>query len=244
MYKNEPRKQRQSSGAGPGRGVWAWNLNSRLRSAEKSAVREAILGGGAEGFSRAEDRRWEVRVVDGVGEVLGLKAEEADAADHGREAEHAGVKLQAGFGGPRLKLATARGIVDPRGKTEQCVAGGPVDHEVVIVDRAGAELRGAGREAGGRGEIEGRAAHGRDFAGGKAAVVGDGIVGGGKGELVVGDVAAAAQIEEGVVGEVDRRGRIGRRLVIEAEGVVLSERVSDRDVEGAGVAFLAGRADE
>src|SRR5699024_1744401 len=57
-----------------------------------------------------------------------------------------------------------------------------------------------------------------------------------------GAAALAGQVGVGVTGQVDRRGGIGGRLVVDLERVVVGQRVGDGDGEGAGVALLAVRA--
>ena len=93
-------------------------------------------------------------------------------------------------------------------------------------------------------EVERRAGHGADLAGRDELGV-DGREGVGvEHQLVVEDRAAvvAAEVEVGVLREVDRRGLVRRRLVLEDDLVVVGEEVGDGGGEGAGEALLAVRA--
>ena len=68
---------------------------------------------------------------------------------------------------------------------------------------------------------------------------------GGDHQLVAEDVAraVAGQVEVAVVGQVDRRRLVGRRGVVDPQLVLVGQRVDDRDVEVARIAFLAVRAE-
>ena len=46
-----------------------------------------------------------------------------------------------------------------------------------------------------------------------------------------------------MIGEVERRGCAGRRGVVEAQRIVVGQRVRDRNLKRAGITFLAGDAD-
>ena len=51
------------------------------------------------------------------------------------------------------------------------------------------------------------------------------------------------QVEVAVIGEVDRRGLVGGRLVVDPQLVLVGERVGDGRGEVAGIAFFAVGAD-
>ena len=78
-------------------------------------------------------------------------------------------------------------------------------------------------------EVERRALDGGDLAGRDQRAVDRRVVVGGEHQLVVVDRrrAGAGEIEVGVIGQVDRRGLVGRRLVVDAELVLVGERVRD-----------------
>jgi hypothetical protein len=46
------------------------------------------------------------------------------------------------------------------------------------------------------------------------------------------------QVEEGMVGEVENRWLVGRRLVLDSQLVVVGQRVNDADIEVARVSFF------
>ena len=58
---------------------------------------------------------------------------------------------------------------------------------------------------------------------------------------VVAHFAFSGQIEVGVICQVDRRRFVGCSGVVDANGVIVSKRVSDGCVDGAGEAFFAVR---
>ena len=96
----------------------------------------------------------------------------------------------------------------------------------------------------GGGEIKRCTGHGGDFARGNEALFHGGIVGGMDGELVAVNVAvtSAAQVETGVIGQIHRRGRIGGRDVVHAQGIAVNGRIGHRHFQGAGVTLFASGA--
>ena len=126
---------------------------------------------------------------------------------------------------------------------------GAVEHEVVVVAAAEDDLLRAGvadplADRVRRREVERRAGHRRDLAGRDRGRVDRRVVGGHQLQLVVVGAAGAlaGEVEVGVVGQVDDRRRVGRRVVVDPQLVVVGQGVGDLDLERAGVALLAVRA--
>ena len=114
----------------------------------------------------------------------------------------------------------------------------------MVVTLGGGELADAGADGFGLGEIQRCPFHVGEGAGGDEVGVGQRVAVGGDPDDVPEDVAAAGEVEVGVVGEVDGGGLVGGGFVLEAQLVVVGERVDDGDGHVAGVTFLAvGAAD-
>ena len=189
-----------------------------------------------------------------AGIVLGLQGKAA-VLPHGLAAlarggavlqKVAGVQLDARLGGVQLHadadLITGRPCAD-------ALAGAAcaVDDIAVVVaaahhgglGEAGVDLLADGLTGS---KIHGGVHHGQDVAGGAGGVVALQIAGGVDAQLLVQHIAAAVQIEVAVVGQVYDRVSVRGHTVVHAEGVVVSEGIAHRDLQGAGKAVLAVRA--
>ena len=87
-------------------------------------------------------------------------------------------------------------------------------------------------------EVEGCAFHALDLAGRNQAVVHRRVVVRVEPQFVSEDVAGAGQVKIAVIREVDRRGFVGRGLIVDAQFIPVRERVNDRQRQIAGIAFL------
>ena len=110
---------------------------------------------------------------------------------------------------------------------------------MIVTDGVAFDLVDALADGGGSGEIHGGARDGFDFAGGDQRVVHGDELRGGNHHLVSEDGSRAGEVEVGVIGQVDRRGFVGRGGVVDDEFVVVRERVDNRNVEVAGITFFA-----
>lgn len=237
----------KKTGGGSGGAAWG----ARLRCGLRCPGGEAIDRGGAVGPAGGQDGAGEVGVVDGVGEMLGLQAEAAAVrvglpgfAGEGAVEEIAAVELQAGFGREHLEHAAGVRFVQARGQHRLGAAAGR-QREVVVVAEAELQLRVVGRDALAdrmrRGEVKGRAAHGGDFAGRDQAAIHRGVGVGIDLEFMAedGPTTLAAEIEVAVVGEVQRCAAVGRGVVVDLQPAVGRQRISDLDLQGARVTFVA-----
>jgi hypothetical protein len=133
-----------------------------------------------------------------IGVVLRFEAEAAaarKAVARGIEVV-AGVELDAGFGRGDVERPPARRIGDVRGRLKRPVARPAVDHEVVVVAVAAADLLVVGVDPRAdrrrRPEVERRAGDRRDLAGRNLPGVGRRVALGAQRQLMPQDVAAAA----------------------------------------------------
>ena len=205
-------------------------------------------GGVGVGFTRIEDHRGEIRLVYGIGEVLGLQAESVvlmvDFARLSGEfsiEEIAGVELDTGFGGGDFHDASGCGFEDFGKFFEGTRIGFVEDPIVVEAGRVASSGFDVASDAFGFGEIH-DASIDRDYGSdGDECFVGRCVVGGIEGEDVLVDIAIsfARQVEIRMVGQVDRSGLIGGRLIIDPEFIVIGERIGDVDVEISWVSFFS-----
>src|SRR6266508_2533857 len=215
---------------------------------------EPVDGGRVVLLARPQHGRREVVMVGRVRVVLGLQRQAvalpvhpAAGADQGAVQEVARVELDARLVGEDLQDPAASRVGQPRRQLQPGAA--PVQHPVVVVAAADDELRVAVADArtdrGRPGEVQRRAGHRGDLAGGDQGRVDRGVVAGPQQQLVVVDVAGAltGEVPVGVVGEGDDGRRVGGRLVAHAQRVAVVQRVGDGGVEGARIVLLAIGAD-
>ena len=187
-------------------------------------------------------------MIDGIREVLRLQAEAGvllvKRATHARQRTVemiATIELDAGFGGPDFHHAPGLRLLHTRGQREGLAAA--VQHEVVVVALGEAHvIRDAVADASRLGEVKAGAFDGRKLAGRDERVVRGGVAIGVNHHQVVEDAARLAKVEVGVVGQVDDGGLVRRGGVINAQLVVVGERVNHRRRQLAGITFLAVRA--
>ena len=210
---------------------------------------EFVFGELVVGFAGVEDGAGEVGVVGGVGGVLGFDGEAevggvGDAVFSFDAGEVSAVgEVDDGFGGEAFEESPGGGVVDFGGFHEGGVVFGAIEEEGVIVagGLAGETVLDVASDGFGLGEVERGAGDGGEFAGGdEGGVHGKEAVG-----VEVCDVVevftglVAAEVEVGVLGEVDGGGFVGGGEELDFEGVVVGEGVDDGDVEVAGEAFGA-----
>lgn len=207
-----------------------------------------MRGRALEGLAGAQHHGGEARVVDRVRVVLGLEAEAGVLlvihAAHARQRAIemiAAIELHARFGGPHFHLPTGLRFLHARRECHGLAAA--VDHEVVIVAfREVHVVRDAFADAARLGEVEARAFHGSEFAGRNERRVRRSVAIGIQHQDVIEDAAGFAEVEVGVVREIDDGGLVGRGGVIDAQLVAVGERVNHRRGQRAGITFLAVRA--
>lgn len=161
-----------------------------------------------------------------------------------------GVDLQAGLGGPDLDEASVERAGEATGADERARLAARrhlalVEHPAVVVALADLEVA-VGRvdplaDAPRAAEVERRRGDGLDLAGGDLPRVSGQIALSRNLEVVVLDGAAglALEVEVDVLGHVDRRRLVGRRLVVDAPDVVLGERVRDLRLDLPGESLVA-----
>src|SRR6266511_3423069 len=189
------------------------------RSTRSVVGGEPVDGGRVVLVAGLQDGRREVVMVRRVRVVLGLQGQAvalpvgpAAGADQGPVQEVAGVELDARLVSEDLQDAPASRVRQPCGQLQPGAVA--VEHPVVVVAAADEELRVAAADAradpGGVGEVQRRAGHRGDHAGGDQGRVDRGVVAGPQQQLVVVDVAGAltGQVPVGVVGEVDDGRRV------------------------------------
>ena len=88
------------------------------------------------------------------------------------------------------------------------------------------KLRDARADAGRFGEIQRGSLHGCDLARRDQGLVRGRVSSGRQPQLVVEHVATAGEVEVGVAGQIDGCGPVGGRFIIQAQFVVIGERVS------------------
>ena len=158
--------------------------------------------------------------------MLGFEAEPAVLAK--RRTAHAHylpqmigrVELHTRLRGGNLHCAAALGIAGAGEKLRRSAI--VVQHIVVIVAfHLRLELFDAGANQRRLGEIQRRAFHAGDFAGGNQLIVRRGVTFSRQPEFMSKHIAEAGQVEIAVIGEVDRRGFVGRGRIINPQLVVV-----------------------
>ncbi len=150
----------------------------------------------------------------------------------------AGVELHTRLRGPDFHDASAPRLAGARSQHEGSAVA--VQNKVVVIAAwFWLELIDARADACRRRKIQRRAFHTGDFAGGNQLVVRRRIAVRGEPQFVVENVAGASEIKIGVIGQIDRRGLVGGGFVVEAQFVVVRERIRHLDREIAGITFLA-----
>src|SRR6266851_657668 len=200
-----------------------WHRSCELLTGQRASFfdGEFVGGDGVVAGSGVQDRRGEFRLVGGIGKVLGFQAEggalgisEPALANSCAVKEIAGIKLDAGFGGPDFHDAAGSGLEDARGERFALVHGHAQD-EVVIVAAAEFQLLvgliDARPDGGGFAKVEGRVRHVAKFAGGNQTGIDGSVLVGVNHEQVAEDVAGtlASEIEITVAGEIDHGFFIG-----------------------------------
>jgi len=203
-------------------------------------------------LARVEADRRERRLVRRVGEALGFERDAVVAAEHRAPVpderpveEVPGVELQRGLRRLERERAAARGVDQPRDRTQTVAA----QCEGVVVAAAALralDLREACAERRGTCEVERPVAHRRALAGGNAVRIHGQHFGRVELERVVEHRArtAVGQIPVGVAGERDHRRPARARAQLERERVVLGERVRRLGLEPSGVPLVAVGAHE
>ena len=200
----------------------------------------------------AEHRRGEAGMVGAVGEVLGFERQRSAAAvgfaalaDQGAVEEITAVELDARFGRPNLHITPRSGFID-RSRQLQVMGAPARQHPIVVVAVAVAELFEIGIEARPdrcrTAEIHRRAGHRQDAARGAGLVVALEVVGGIDAELLAQHIAAAVEVEIGVVRQVDDGIRIAGDTVVHPQSVVRGEDVPHADLQIPRETILARRA--
>ena len=189
-----------------------------------------------------------------AGEVLGLKGKAAvlfqrDAALAGGGAvlqEVAGVELDARLGG--VHLHADAGLVAGRPGAE-ALAGTPGPVEDIAVVEAAARHGGlveAGVEVASQrlsgAEVHRRTVHRQDLTRGAGLVVALEVVGSVNAELLAQHIAAAVEVEVGVVGQVDDGVLVSGHTVVHPQGVVRREDIPHTDLQISGETVFARRA--
>src|SRR6266508_358617 len=233
------------------RAITSRPMSTTPRTSRNDARGELFLdaegehGAGSVRLAGPPDGRGKLRFVRRVGEVLCLQAQPGAAlvdmtrlAGDGAVEKVARVELDARLGRGHIERAPRRRILDARGVTERPRRS--VDHPVVIVAGAVAELRMVRVDAGANrdrlAEVEWRAINRRELArGNERGIEGREAVRIER-ELVTEDVAAAVagEVEETVLGQVDDGRVIGCALVLDSQLVRWRQRVCDLDIQCAG----------
>ena len=211
---------------------------------------EFINSGGLVSLAGFNDGIGEVGLVGRIGEVLGFEAEAATLmvglarfSGGAPVKEVAAIELHAGCVGEYFHCASALWFFDP------CDAGGfaglGLENKVVVVATAMFKLLVGVPDTranlcGGI-EIKGGVCSVGNFAGGNHVGGDRSVVRRVQLKPMIQNIAGtfAAKIKVGVIGEADRCGLVGRCMVFNPQGVVVSEPVVDGDVEIAGVARFA-----
>ena len=193
-----------------------WSLNNTITWDQTFANKHHVI---LTFVQEAEERQYWSDRIEARNILLGSVHLHADA---GLVAGRPGAEALAGTPGPVEDIAVVEAAARHGGLVE---AG---------VEVASQRLSGA--------EVHRRTVHGQDLARGAGLVVALEVVGSVNAELLAQHIAAAVEVEVGVVGQVDDGVLVGGHTVVHPQGVVRRKDIPHTDLQISGETVFARRA--